>query len=95
MIIHSNTAAANLLPGTLASRAKSISKDAATVGADKAELSSVSKTDLTAVGDPIPDEAAASESTESARQMIIAQNAMAMMAQANSMPLSALRLLQQ
>jgi flagellin-like hook-associated protein FlgL len=55
----------------------------------------VSKTDLTAVGNPIPDEAAASESTESARQMIIAQNAMAMMAQANSMPLSALRLLQQ
>jgi flagellin-like hook-associated protein FlgL len=95
MIIHSNTAAANLLPGTQASRAKPISKNSAAVGADKAELSSASDTNLTAAGDPIPDEDTASESTESARQMIIAQNAMAMMAQANSMPLSALRLLQQ
>jgi flagellin-like hook-associated protein FlgL len=55
----------------------------------------VSNQDLTAVGVPIQNEDEASNSTESARQMIIAQNAMAMMAQANSMPLNALRLLQQ
>ena len=95
MIINSNLAAANLLPGTLTSRAKTISKNPAALGADQAQLSSVSNTNLTAAGAPILDEDAASNSTESARQMIIAQNAMAMMAQANSMPLSALRLLQQ
>jgi len=95
MIIQSNSSAANLLPGTLAPRGKSISKNPATVGADQAELTSVSDKNLTAAGAPIQDEDEASNSTESARQMIIAQNAMAMMAQANSMPLSALRLLQQ
>jgi hypothetical protein len=95
MIIHSNAAAANLLPGILANRPKSIFKNPAAVGADKAELTSVGNTNLTAAGNLITDEAAASESTESARQMIIAQNAMAMMAQADSMPFRALRLLQQ
>ncbi len=94
MIIQSNPAAANLLPGTVAPRGKSISKNPAG-GADEAQLTSASDQNLTAAGDPIPDEDAASKSTESARQMIIAQNAMAMMAQANSMPLKALRLLQQ
>ena len=94
MIIHSNAAAANILPSP-APRGKSISQNPATLGADQAQLTSVSDKDLTAAGAPIQDEDEASNSTESARQMIIAQNAMAMMAQANSMPLSALRLLQQ
>ena len=95
MIINSNTSAANILPGMLAPRGKSISKDPATDGADQVQLTSVSDEDLTAAGAPIKNEDEASNSTESARQMIVAQNAMAMMAQANSMPLSALRLLQQ
>jgi flagellin-like hook-associated protein FlgL len=95
MIINSNVAAASLLPATPASRGKSISKNPATIGEDQAQLTSVSDQDLTAAGAPIQNEDEASNSTESARQMIIAQNAMAMMAQANSMPLSALRLLQQ
>ena len=95
MIINSNTSAASLLPATSAPRGKSISKNPATIGEDQAQLTSVSDTDLTAAGVPIKNEDEASNSTESARQMIIAQNAMAMMAQANSMPLSALRLLQQ
>ena len=94
MIINSNMAANNL-PGTLANRPKTISKDSATLGADQAQLTSTSETDLTAAGNPIPNENAARESTEMARQMIIAQNSLAMMAQANSMPLNALRLLQQ
>ena len=95
MIIQSNPATANILTGTSASRGKSISKNPAATGADEAQLSSASEPDLTADANPIPDEDAASKTTESARQMIIAQNAMAMMAQANSMPLTALRLLQQ
>ena len=95
MIINSNMAAANLLPGTPAPRGKSISKTPPDVGADQAQLTSVSDTNLTAAGAPIQNEDEASNSTETARQMIIAQNTMAMMAQANSMPLSALRLLQQ
>lgn len=95
MIINSNMAAANLLTGTPANRGKAASKNSPEVGVDQAQLTSVSDKILTAAGDPIPDEDAASESTEAARQMIIAQNAMAMMAQANSMPLNALRLLQQ
>jgi flagellin len=55
----------------------------------------VSNQNLTAAGAPITDEDAASETTESMRQMIIAQNSMAMLAQANSVPLRALGLLQQ
>jgi hypothetical protein len=95
MIIHSNVAAANLLPATAASRGKSISKNPVASGADQAQLTPASETNLTAAGAPIQDEDAARESTEMARRMIIAQNAMAMMAQANSMPMKALRLLQQ
>ena len=96
MIINANTAAANLLPGNLPARKKSNSDNPATpVGADQTKLSSVSDKNLTAAGDPITDEDAANETAESVRQMIIAQNSMAMMAQANSMPLRALRLLQQ
>jgi flagellin len=95
MIINSNTAAANLLPAILTARKSVSEKRAPTVGADQAQLNSVSNQNLTAAGVPITDEDVASETTENMRQMIIAQNAMAMMAQANSMPLSALRLLQQ
>jgi hypothetical protein len=96
MIINSNTAAASQLPATLLARGKSVSeKRAPAAGVAQAPLTSVSNQNLTAAGAPISDEDAASETTESMRQMIIAQNAMAMMAQANSMPLRALRLLQQ
>ena len=95
MIISSNVAAANIPPATPASRGKTISKSPAAVDAGQSQLTPVSDENLTAAGAPIPDEDAAGKSTESARQMIIAQNAMAMMAQANSMPLNALRLLRQ
>ena len=95
MIINSNVSAGNILPGAPAPRGKSISQNPANVGADQAQLTSVSDQDLTAAGAPIKNEDEASNSTESARQMIIAQNTMAMMAQANSLPLNALRLLQQ
>jgi flagellin len=95
MIINSNSVA-NLLPSALTVRNKSTSQNrAATTSADQAQPEAVSNQNLTAAGAPIMDEDAASETTESMRQMIIAQNSMAMMAQANSMPLRALRLLQQ
>jgi len=95
MIINSNTAAANLLPTTMA-RSKSASpKTVADLGADETQLNSVSTQNLTAAGAPINDEDTASETTESMRQMIIAQNSLAMMGQANSLPMRALRLLQQ
>jgi flagellin-like hook-associated protein FlgL len=96
MIINSNTAAANLLPSALTARSKSPAQTrAAAAGADQAQPDAVSTKNLTAASAPIMDEDAASETTESMRQMIIAQNSMAMMAQANSLPLRALRLLQQ
>jgi len=95
MIIHSNTSAANLLPSTLMARKPSSKNSTPEIGADQAELTPVSNENLTAAGAPITDEDAASETTESMRQMIIAQNSMAMMAQANSVPLRALGLLQQ
>lgn len=95
MIINSNTAA-NLLPAALAPRSKTASQThAAEANTKQAQPQSVSNQNLTAAGAPITDEDAASETTESIRQMIIAQNSMAMMAQANSVPLRALRLLQQ
>ena len=95
MIINSNTAAATLLPGTLTARKSSPQTRAAEVGANQAQPEAVSNQNLTAAGAPITDEDEASKTTESVRQMIVAQNAMAMMTQANSMPLRALRLLQQ
>ena len=91
MIINSNTA--NPLPTTLMARSKSLSQPRA--AAASAQPESVSNQNLTAAGVPIADEDAASETTESMRQMIIAQNSMALTAQANSVPLRALRLLQQ
>ncbi len=95
MIINSNTSAANLLPATLAARKSASKNSAPAIGADEAQLTPVSTQNLTAAAAPIQDEDEANATTESARQMIIAQNSMAMMAQANSLPLNALRLLQQ
>ena len=96
MIINSKTAAANLLPPATMARSKSAPpKTVAELGADEALVNSVSTQNLTAAGAPINDEDTASETTESMRQMIIAQNSMAMMGQANSLPMRALRLLQQ
>jgi len=95
MIINSNTAA-NFLPAALTARSKSSSQTrSAAESAEQAQPEAVSNQNLTAAGAPIMDEDAASETTESMRQMIIAQNSMAMMAQANSAPLRALRLLKQ
>jgi len=95
MIINSNTSAASLLPATLTAR-KAVSKNPApTVDADQGQLTPVSNQNLTAAAAPIQNEDEANATTESARQMIIAQNAMAMTAQANPSALRALRLLQQ
>jgi len=96
MIINSNTAAATLLPSALTARSKSPSPArAAAADTEQAQPNAVSTQNLTADSAPITDEDAASKTTESMRQMIMAQNSMAMMAQANSLPLRALRLLQQ
>jgi len=96
MIIQSNLPAANLLAASTAPRAKSISQNPAASAPDSAQpVTAGGTTTLTAAGTPITDEDAASSSTESIRQMIIAQNAMAMTAQANVSSLSAIRLLQQ
>jgi flagellin-like hook-associated protein FlgL len=95
MIINSNTAAANLLPTTTMARKSTSKHSAPEIGANQAQLTSVSSDNLTAAGAPIQNEDEANATAEAARQMIIAQNSMAMMAQANSVPLRALGLLQQ
>jgi|GEM_PF-2117594 len=97
MIINSNVTSNAPLHSPRAKHSKKVSENDATVGVAHAQPASpmVSGNNLTAAGSPIQDEDAAMQSTESARQMIIAQNAMAMLVQANSMPQSALRLLQQ
>jgi hypothetical protein len=95
MIINSNTAAANLLPATTTARKSTSKNSAPEIGADQVQLTSVSNQNLTAAGAPIQNEDEANATTETARQMIIAQNALAMMAQGSPTALRALQLLQQ
>ena len=77
-----------------------LSADRATIGAyqsrlnSTAELLTVSKENLTAASSRIKDVDVAEEATEFAKQNILVQAGTAMLAQANSMPQSALRLLQ-
>lgn len=97
MIINSNMTSNAPLHSPRAKHHKQISENDTKVGAAQVRTTAqvTSHKNLTAAASPIQDEDAATQSTESARQMIIAQNAMALLAQANSMPQSALRLLQQ
>lgn len=77
-----------------------LSEDRATIGAYQARMNStvqqlmVSKENLTAASSRIQDVDVAEESTQYAKQNILVQSGTAMLAQANSMPQSVLRLLQ-
>lgn len=101
MIINSNMASANNLPvgkthRRSGSKAADPADNAAIEAAETADSKlSVSTENLTAAGSSIQDMNGAEESTEYARANILAQPGVAMLAQANSMPQSALRLLQQ
>lgn len=96
MIVNSNLPAATFAAQSKARSGKNISEGNAQQGADEAQLTpELSETDLTAAGPAIQDEDAAKAGMEQARQMIAAQNAMALRAQANSLPQRVLQLLQQ
>jgi len=77
-----------------------LSQDRAGIGAYQARLNStadqltVSKENLTAASSRIQDVDVAEESTEYAKRNILVQSGTAMLAQANAMPSSALKLLQ-
>jgi flagellin len=77
-----------------------LSEDRATIGSYQTRLNytseqlTVSKENLTAASSRIQDTDVASESTEFAKQNILAQSGTAMLAQANQLPQSVLRLLQ-
>jgi flagellin len=77
-----------------------LSQDRSTIGAYQARLNStaeqltVSKENLTAASSRIQDVDVAEQSTEYAKHQILVQSGTAMLAQANSMPQTALRLLQ-
>jgi flagellin len=77
-----------------------LSQDRATIGAYQARLNftsdqlSVSKENLTAASSRIQDVDVAEESTQYARENILVQSGTAMLAQANSLPQSVLKLLQ-
>jgi flagellin len=77
-----------------------LSEDRATIGAYQARMNStveqlmVSKENLTAASSRIQDVDVAEESTQYAKQQILVQSGTAMLAQANSLPQSVLRLLQ-
>ncbi len=78
-----------------------LSQDRATIGAYQARLThtadqlSVNRENLMAASSRIKDVDMAQESTEYAKENILVQSGTAMLAQANSMPQSVLRLLQQ
>lgn len=77
-----------------------VSEDRAAIGSYQARLShtadqlTISKENLTAASSRIKDVDMAEESTEFAKQNILVQSGTAMLAQANSLPQSVLRLLQ-
>jgi flagellin len=77
-----------------------LSEDRATIGSYQTRLNytseqlTVSKENLTAASSRIQDTDVASESTEFAKQNNLAQSGTAMLAQANQLPQSVLRLLQ-
>jgi hypothetical protein len=101
MTINATTASANNLPvGKAHHRSRSKAADSAQDTAAAAVKNatsklSVSAQNFTAASSPIQDVDTADASTESARANILAQPGTAMLAQANSLPPSALLVLQQ
>jgi flagellin-like hook-associated protein FlgL len=102
MIINSSTTTPyNNLPPTPARPSKPPAPASATAGIDQAQISStgeqlaVGNDNFTAVDSPIQDMDAANAAAEFARNSILGQPALAMQAQAGSIPLSALHLLQE
>jgi len=97
----STTTGAKLALDTVKAAITKLSEDRATIGSYQARLDStadqltVSKENLTAASSRIQDVDVAAESTEYAKRNILVQSGTAMLAQANSMPNSVLRLLQQ
>jgi flagellin len=97
--VDTNTNAQNALTAVKDAITK-LSQDRATIGAYQARMNStveqlmVSKENLTAASSRIQDVDVAEESTQYAKQNILVQSGTAMLAQANSMPQSVLRLLQ-
>jgi len=97
----STTTGAQLALQTVKAAITKLSEDRATIGSYQSRLDStadqltVSKENLTAASSRIQDVDVAAESTEYAKQNILVQSGTAMLAQANSMPNSVLRLLQQ
>lgn len=94
------TAAARAALTAVKAAINQISEDRATIGAYQSRLNStaeqltVSKENLTAASSRIRDVDVAQEATEFAKQNILVQSGTAMLAQANALPQSALRLLQ-
>jgi flagellin len=96
----SSMANAQAALGTVKTAITQLAQDRATIGAFQARLNftaeqlAVSKENLTAASSRIKDVDVAEESTQYARAQILVQSGTAMLAQANSLPQSALRLLQ-
>ena len=95
----STAALANTALGLIKTAISQLSTDRAQVGANLARMNmtneqlSVQKTNLTAANSRIKDVNVAEESTEYARNNILVQSGTAMLAQANTQPQAALRLL--
>jgi len=96
----STTTGAKLALNTVKAAITKLSEDRATIGSYQSRLDStadqltVSKENLTAASSRIQDVDVAQESTEYAKQNILVQSGTAMLAQANAMPQSVLKLLQ-
>lgn len=96
----STTASAATALANVKTAINQLSKDRAQIGAYQARLNftaeqlSISKENLSAASSRIQDVDVAEETTEYARANILVQSGTAMLAQANSMPQSVLRLLQ-
>lgn len=97
--VGTTTAATNALDAVKAAITQ-LSQDRATIGAYQARLNytseqlTVSRENLSAASSRIEDVDVADESTEYAKQSILLQSGTAMLAQANQLPQSVLRLLQ-
>lgn len=96
----SSTGAAVLALGYIKTALTSLSTDRATIGSYQARLNygadqlTVSRQNLAAAASQIEDVDVATESTEFAKQNILMQSGTAMLAQANQLPQSVLKLLQ-
>jgi flagellin len=96
----STTTAALTALGTVKAAISQLAADRATIGAYQARLNytseqlTISKENLAAASSRIQDTDVAEEATQYARYNILVQSGTAMLAQANALPQSVLRLLQ-